>query len=178
MRVMGIDPATHTGYVLLEVEEDTITLSHYEMYTPPPKVKGMEKLAYIGGRLNQRMEEDKPDLVVLEGYSFASKHAIVTMAEIGTIYRYFMWQAEQSYIELAPTSLKKFVTGVGNCKKELILKEVYKVWGFDTNDNNISDAYGLAMYGAYQHLGILDGKGGYNKTLAKNIKIINKSNYE
>ena len=50
-------------------------------------------------------------------------------------------------MEVAPTSLKKFVTGKGNAKKDLMLLSVYKRWGFDTTNDNKADAYGLAQFG-------------------------------
>jgi crossover junction endodeoxyribonuclease RuvC len=62
--------------------------------------------------------------------------------------RWFMYTHNFTYISVPPCNLKKFVTGKGNCAKELIIKEVYKRWGFDTDNNNIADAYGLAMMGA------------------------------
>ena len=44
-----------------------------------------------------------------------------------------------------PTQIKKFITGRGNAKKDVIIREVYKRWGFETDDHNIADAYGLAQ---------------------------------
>ena len=47
---------------------------------------------------------------------------------------------------MVPGTIKKFVTGKGNAKKELILKEVFRKFGFDTSDNNIADAFAIAKY--------------------------------
>lgn len=47
---------------------------------------------------------------------------------------------------MVPGVIKKFITGKGNAKKELILKEVYKKYKFDTTDNNIADAFAIAKY--------------------------------
>ena len=50
---------------------------------------------------------------------------------------------------VASTTLKKFVTGNGAAKgKGLMVKHVYKKWGYDTDDDNLADAYGLARLGA------------------------------
>ncbi len=43
-----------------------------------------------------------------------------------------------------PGQIKKFVTGKGNAKKELMMKEVYKRWGFETDSHDIADAYAIA----------------------------------
>ena len=48
------------------------------------------------------------------------------------------------YILTEPTTLKKFVTGKGNCKKDIMIKETLKRWKVDFDSNDICDAYGLA----------------------------------
>jgi crossover junction endodeoxyribonuclease RuvC len=48
---------------------------------------------------------------------------------------------------VAPTGLKKFITGKGNCAKELILLEVYKRYKMSFDNNNLADSFGLAKIG-------------------------------
>lgn len=43
-----------------------------------------------------------------------------------------------------PTSLKKYITGKGTAKKNIIIKEIYKRWGIDFDSDDLADAYGLA----------------------------------
>jgi crossover junction endodeoxyribonuclease RuvC len=43
--------------------------------------------------------------------------------------------------------LKKFVAGKGNVDKNVVLKEVFKRWQFDTDDDNIADAFVLMQIG-------------------------------
>jgi len=69
------------------------------------------------------------------------------MAQLGALHfilRIFLFQEKLDYRVVEPTVLKRFVTGKGQGKKELMLKEVYKKWGADFDDNNLADAYGLA----------------------------------
>jgi Holliday junction resolvasome RuvABC endonuclease subunit len=49
---------------------------------------------------------------------------------------------------VASNTLKKFVTGRGVGQKQLMVKYVYTKWGFDTDDDNLADAYGLARLAA------------------------------
>lgn len=51
-----------------------------------------------------------------------------------------------------PSTLKKFVTGKGNCKKNVMLKCCYQNWEFDTNDDNICDAYCVCRYAVTKKL--------------------------
>lgn len=47
---------------------------------------------------------------------------------------------------IPPTSLKKWATGVGNCKKDIMIKEAYKQCGEDFDSNDLCDAWWLAKY--------------------------------
>lgn len=47
---------------------------------------------------------------------------------------------------VSPGEIKKFVTGKGNAKKDLMLLKVYKKWGEEFDDDNLCDAYCLARY--------------------------------
>jgi crossover junction endodeoxyribonuclease RuvC len=51
------------------------------------------------------------------------------------------------YLMVAPTALKKFITGKGNAKKELMLMKIFKRYGLEFENNNLADAYALARYG-------------------------------
>lgn len=157
MIILGIDPSTKMGLVVLRRDGHMINTTKIECFQS--KLKGMPRLAEIGGKIIEYLDEHKPDLICLEGYSFGSKFNHEAMYSIGTVIRYFLWQKEYDYQLIPPTTMKKFVTGKGNSPKDLILKGVYKNWGFDTDNDNLSDAYGLALCGLYQHLEIADEKG-------------------
>lgn len=68
--------------------------------------------------------------------------------------------------------LKQFVTGKGNSKKELVMKEVYKKWKFDTDDNNEADAFVM-----WKILGVMynhDPATAFQKGVIKKIRKFNK----
>jgi crossover junction endodeoxyribonuclease RuvC len=56
---------------------------------------------------------------------------------------------------VTPSQLKKFVTGKGNADKSVVMKEVYKRFSIDTDDDNTADAVvlghiGMTLISAYQ----------------------------
>ena len=57
------------------------------------------------------------------------------------------YRARQIY-EVAPTALKKFVTGKGNAPKDAMMMHAFKRWGFTAATNHQADAFGLAMIAA------------------------------
>ena len=144
MRVMGVDTSTKTGYVILDEEGEVVKVGvlHH-------KPEGLRFARF------ERYENDllhlaqcyEVDLVVIEGYAYAGKFNNSIQYELGACIRMMFHKNDILLIEVSPAGLKKFVTGKGNCKKDLMLLGVYKRWDFDTEDDNEADAYGLAQFG-------------------------------
>jgi crossover junction endodeoxyribonuclease RuvC len=133
MRVMGVDTSTKTGYVILDDAGDVAVsgVIHYK-----PMENRYQRFACYTKDIAALADVHGVDLVIIEGYSFAGKFNRMRLYKEGL-----------PFVEVPPTSLKKFVTGKGNVKKDLMLLSVYKRWGYDTEDDNEADAYGLAQFG-------------------------------
>lgn len=85
--------------------------------------------------------------VFIEGPSFSSDGAFVLqMGALHYYLRIFLHKKKTNYKIIAPGTLKKFITGTGNAKKELMLLNVYKKFGMEFSDNNLCDAYALSRY--------------------------------
>lgn len=143
MRVMGIDISTKTG---VGVVDDNLRVLLGEQVTFA-KLRGWERASAIAARVMELHAEYQPDLIVIENYGFANANSLVTLVEVGTIIRYFLWQEGLPYIDVPPNSLKKFVTGKGQAKKEEIMMYVLKRWDYTSKTNDIADAVGLGMFG-------------------------------
>ena len=144
MRVMGVDTSTKTGYVVLDDEGDVAKVG--VVYHKPQDNRFARFARYTKG-ISELVAAYGVDLVIIEGYSYAGKFTNSLQYELGACVRMKLWQDEVKFVEVPPTSLKKFVTGKGNIKKDLMLLAVYKRWDFDTEDDNEADAYGLAQFG-------------------------------
>lgn len=143
MRVMGLDVSTKTGLSVVDKDRNVLLGEQVTF----PKLRGWERASAIIARIMELHAEYKPDLVVIENYGFANANSLVTLVEIGTIIRYFLWQENIPYIDVPPNSLKKFVTGKGQAKKEEVMMYVLKRWDYTSKTNDIADAVGLGMFG-------------------------------
>ena len=81
----------------------------------------------------------------MEGYSFGSPNACYALGELGAVVKLSAFRAGHTPVIVPPNSVKKFATGNGNAKKELVLKGVFQRFGIDTNDNNQADATAIAL---------------------------------
>ena len=94
----------------------------------------------------QVMHKDVIDLVCIEGASYGSRKTsyLFDAGRLMGIMEVSLLEGSYKYVVVPPTMLKKFATGKGNAAKDIVIKEVYKVWNQDFDDNNICDAFVLA----------------------------------
>lgn len=84
--------------------------------------------------------------ICLEGYSYGSRNGGEFLGELGGILRRRLMLLDRAPIlEVAPTTLKKFITGKGSGKKTAVIARIASEFGhtFDTDDE--FDAFGLGL---------------------------------
>jgi Holliday junction resolvasome RuvABC endonuclease subunit len=87
----------------------------------------------------------------IEGLAFGARG--ISMLELAALH-YFVrikyLQNKEKYKIVGPGTVKKFVTGKGSAKKEMMLLNVFKKWGESFDDNNLCDAYSLARLALHE----------------------------
>lgn len=156
---LGIDLSTvSTGLVLLREshEADMADLVFDELVKVPVKVKGIQRYIAVVTHIMERIEEHKPDRIVVEGYSLNMKHAssVIPLVELGGMLRFMLHLDGLSWLDPRATELKKFVTGKGTSKKEEVMLHVFKRWEYSAANSDLADAYVLACMGLL-HIGAL-----------------------
>lgn len=137
MRFVGIDPSTQTGFVVLSSDGKLLEAKEIQ--------KDGEDPARMSSLIQAVVEEVRDsDIVAIEGFGFASQRGFL-LGGIGWGIRIELHRRGISYLEVAPSALKKFTGAKGNASKEKIAVEVYKRWGFEHDSNNVTDAYVLAQ---------------------------------
>jgi len=137
---VGIDPSTKTG--LVRLQQDLCTESDWVNY---PKLTGIERAVTIGESVRSFIESQKPRIAVIEGYSFGHSSSMSVNMEVGTAIRIAILATGTLLFEVSPQGLKKFVTGTGGGKKDVVRLGVYKKWGFEHAKDDVVDAYALAQ---------------------------------
>jgi len=171
IKSLGVDLSlTGTGIALLEDEKlvysGTIK-SKKEGDTPTTEVL---RINTIVGSVMEHVTEDV-DIVVLEGIAFMAKStALAQLSGLTYLVRSKLVERGVPFLVVAPTSLKKFVTGKGNSPKDVMMLETFKRFGVSIPENNQCDAYGLAQVG----LATLDPKYKSTEFQKEVIKLIKK----
>ena len=148
---VGLDLSlTGSGVVVLEdgkiIEQRLIKSKP----TPDGKPKDeVERIQKIVTDIELIVSEFKPQVAVIEGLAFMVRNAtaLVQLSALNYMTRAMLLDYDIPFIIVAPTSLKKFITGNGAAKKDIILIELYKRYGVTILDDNEADAYGLSQIG-------------------------------
>jgi Holliday junction resolvasome RuvABC endonuclease subunit len=150
--VVGIDPSL-TGLALCVFQKtrsgldvETPRLWRFTSAPAPTLYQRMERYAKLRNQVMNTLDGlGKPELVFLEGYAFGKSggNAMLDLAELGGLLRNALCRWSPNVREVNPSLVKKFATGKGNSKKEMVMAHVAQRWGhiFDSNDE--CDAYVL-----------------------------------
>ena len=142
MSVLAIDQSLVNSGITIKDNEG----SYLNLCIAPKKLRGVVRLQYIRNELRELIEKYDIKTVVMEGYSYGSRGATFDMGELGGVIKVMTLDMDLRLFIVAPTALKKFVTGKGNCKKDLMLLKIYKRWGIEFTNDNIADSYALMKY--------------------------------
>lgn len=153
---VGIDQS-YSGFAMTILGED----GSYKTTVAKFDTSGVERLVEVQEHVKQTVKEalnccDLSD-VAMEGYAYGREFGVAQSGELGAAVKLALYGMHglgkgKHPIIVAPTSLKKYVTGRGNgVQKNQMLLQVYKKWGVEFSDDNAADSYGLAH--------IVSGKG-------------------
>ena len=145
---VGVDLSlSETGLVVLD---KTFKILQQELIATYPTTNIESRILEIKDRLTKFFNKDS--IIYLEGLSFGSRgQSMLELAGLHYLIRAHLYQSNFYYKPIPPTTVKKFITGKGNCKKELMLLKVYKKFGIEFNNNNLCDAYSLARLAAEEY---------------------------
>lgn len=150
---IGLDPSL-TGYGVVFYNARTQEHTELLLSTKADQDVYAYRLREIEDTLTEAMMpfREKVGAICMERAAYAASgaftgglvHAVSALA----LLRVFEGTALVKPHLVATNTLKKFVTGSGRGAKQLMVKYVDKKWGFDTDNDNLADAYGLARLAA------------------------------
>lgn len=152
MITIGLDLSlTKTGYAVLK-EDGSVVVSGV-LKSKPAGDKPVDEVRRIKGIVRQLTDiiDHYDDLhclemVAIEGLAFMAKGtSLVQLAALNYMVRSNLDARNKKFLIVAPTSLKKFVTGSGKGDKDQMMMAIFKEYGHESLDNNECDAYALAV---------------------------------
>lgn len=161
--VLGIDPSlTNTGLCWGSGPGHISDTIKYKIPTGVkirelnPRMDRVDEITDIVEAIAEGVRDDfDPDsdpsdyisLSLIESYSFGSRNGGEYLGELGGSIRSVLRRHCVNVLEVAPTTVKKFATGKGNAKKEVIIGHVQKRWNVLFDNSDEADAYVLYRIG-------------------------------
>ena len=149
--ILGLDLSlNHTGWCRF----DTITGARTFDTLDYSKLRNMERIAAATKDIVELLRP--ANLVVMEGLSMGLPQGksgpFVPQGRadlIGLTYiiRLWLWKTTKPALIVAPTCCKRFTTGSGKAEKGMMIREVFRRWQVEADDDNQADAVALAEMG-------------------------------
>ena len=148
MNILGIDPSlTATG---LYLRETGLMAAPESTLIAPKNLRDTERLCFIRDFLLGFINRDRafsPELAVIEGYAMGAKTHTHDLGEAGAMLKTAVYEAGIDLLIVPPATLKKFITGSGNSKKQVMMVEALSRYHVKITDDNICDAFCLTHFG-------------------------------
>ncbi len=145
--ILGIDPSlTGTGVCLID---EAAQIHRLATLRPPDTLDRIQRLVWIRNQVQAFY--NLAQVAFIEHYSFGSRNQLPYLGELGGLLRVSMYGFLPFY-EIAPSTMKKYVCGKGNVKKNVVLEQCFRRYnvGSETlTDDNQVDAYCLCMLGRH-----------------------------
>jgi len=155
MVTVGLDLSlAKTGFAIVDSDDVLIDAGIIKSKPvgdkPVDETRRIVKIAEeIMETIDRNLPDNAPDLVLIEGLAFMARNttALVQLAGLNYLTRILLEEFEWPFVIVAPSSLKKFITQKGNADKNVMMMTVYRDYGHEFMDDNICDAYSLAVCG-------------------------------
>lgn len=148
MITLGLDLSlAKTGYTVIK-DGEVIASGLIKSKPTDGNKEELKRLLKIVSTIKEVIEVNgEPDIVAIENLAFMARNstALTQLAGLSYLVRAMLLDKGIQFIMVAPTSLKKFVTGKGNADKNLMMMTVYRDYEFESLDDNVCDSYALAV---------------------------------
>jgi crossover junction endodeoxyribonuclease RuvC len=147
---IGLDLSL-VGTGIVVIDDNKIILQQLIKSKPSgdKPINELRRIESIVERINEILQDYTPTLAVIENLAFMARNtvALTQLAGLNYFVRSTLAIRGIPFYLCAPTTLKKFATGKGNCPKDNIMMEVYKHWHVTITNNNLADGFILARIG-------------------------------
>jgi crossover junction endodeoxyribonuclease RuvC len=150
---LGLDASLcNFGICSIKVNHETKAWSVLDSTTLKLKTSGVQRLDTLIQTVKSRASCHGVGTVFREDYAFAQRSSSDTsLKELGGALLYALYQAGITTKYVPLSAVKKFVTGKGNAQKAVMLKEVFRRFSVDAQDEHQADAFGVAALAAEVH---------------------------
>jgi crossover junction endodeoxyribonuclease RuvC len=150
IRIVGLDLSlVGSGVIVLDDGDIVVQKLIKSKPVGPKPIDELKRIRKIVEEIEMIISEEIPTVAVIEGLAFMARNttALIQLSSLNYMTRAMLADYHVPFVIVAPTSLKKFITGSGASKKDVMLMEIYKQYDVTIMDDNEADAFALAQVG-------------------------------
>jgi len=143
LKIAAFDPATAFGWAFLDTATGVFQSGVWDLTVKRDEGAGMKLLKLETNVVTLHRTVSGFDLVVFEAARHANPKmfgAVLHQAKLQAILERFCARHEIAYRGYSPTEIKKFAVGIGNARKDGMLKAVRGRWKADCESFDEADA--------------------------------------
>jgi Holliday junction resolvasome RuvABC endonuclease subunit len=133
LKILALDVATHCGFC-------TETAHGVWNLTPKRDESGGMRLIRFKAKLKETCEIEDISVVAFERTAGFHKNALIVQAELHGVLKVFCEENKIEYKAYSASEIKKYATGKGNAKKDLMIKAAREKLGYLDDNDNEADA--------------------------------------
>src|SRR5512136_423890 len=140
---VGVDQALRKiGVCVLEGNN----VARLKLLLPPADLRGPERLQFLRDELWCQLAPFKGQITqaAMEAQSLGSIGDIDQLGQINGVVQVLLTDLGAKPLLIAPSLLKKFVTGQGQATKQAMMTATYREWNVQIVQDDLCDAHGLA----------------------------------
>ncbi len=151
MIICGIDPGyDRAGYGFLKIRNGSFEVMSYGLVSTDKKKSFSERLFELGGDIDSLFQKHKPDVLIIEKlFMGRNTSTVLQVSEVRGVMSYLASKNNIQILELAPTSIKKIVSGYGAADKNQMIRAVTMLLNLPQppSPDDVADALALAFCG-------------------------------
>lgn len=137
--IASFDQATKCGVAYQFSNEIKYHTELWDLSIGSKESQGMKWIRFES-RVRNFFKEKQIQLIAYELPSGRNINPIIHSSKLIAILEKVAVEMGIEYLELSSSEIKKFATGNGNANKSMMIEAARKLWGYDGNDDNESDA--------------------------------------
>ncbi len=151
MIICGIDPGyDRAGYGFVKIVENRCEVLAYGLVSTQKNKSFCERIFELGMDFEQLFDTYKPDHIFIEKlFMGRNTSTVLQVAEVRGVLRYLAQKKKTPLSELAPTSIKKTVSGYGAADKQQMIRAITLLLKLPEapHPDDVADALSIAFCG-------------------------------
>lgn len=111
--------------------------------TPADKISGQRRITYLRDVIAEVVWQETPDVVLIEGYSYASPQGAHQMGELGGVIRTLLTDWLVPWTTVTPNNRAKLATGSAQAKKAAVVSAIAARTGLTFATDDDADVFSL-----------------------------------